>query len=271
MGWLTSVSFYAGVVLYSVAATLFLVDLGREGAGKAATSGPRVLAAASLAHAGHIVAESWVTQVSPAESLQYALSASVLIAAWVFLALRLKLRIDAIGVAISPLGLSFMVGAQFVRAGPPSEPVSRSLLAAHVTSNLLGFGLFLMAGAAGVFYLLQERRLKDKRRLSNITRMPALDTLDRTEHRLLVAGFILLTLGVVTGAAFSTHLSQAGAVQQLRAALAYITWVVVAAVLVLRGLAGWRGRRAAYGTLVGVIGLALVLTSYVVSSARGLL
>ncbi|MBX3184425.1 MAG: cytochrome c biogenesis protein CcsA [Polyangiaceae bacterium] len=271
MTWLISVSFYLGVVLYSVAATLFLVDLGRTGVAQSAKSGPRVLGAASVAHAAHIFAASWVTQVSPVESLQYALSASALIACWVFLALRLRLRIDAMGVIISPLGLSFMVGAQFVRAGPPSEPVSRSLLAAHVTANLLGFGLFLMAGAAGLSYLLQERRLKAKRRLGGISRMPALDTLDRTEHRLLVAGFILLTLGVVTGAAFSTQLSQAGAVQQLRAALAYVTWVVVAVVLVLRGLAGWRGRRAAYGTLAGVIGLMLVLTSYVVSAARGLL
>ncbi|MGE0323542.1 MAG: inner membrane protein YpjD [Polyangiaceae bacterium] len=271
MSWIASISFYVGVVLYSVAATLFLVDLGRAEPSPSTKGAPGVLALASVAHAAHIVGASLLTNVCPVESLQFALSASALIACWVYLALRMRLRINAIGAVVAPLGLSFMVGAQFVRAGGPTEEVPRSLLALHVTANLLGFGFFLMAGAAAAFYLLQQRRLKDKRRLGTVGRMPALDTLDTTEHRLLVAGFLLLTLGIVSGAAFATSLSAETSTQVIRAGLAYVTWLVVAGVLVMRAVAGWRGKRAAYGTLVGVSGLVLVILLYVVSAARGAL
>jgi ABC-type transport system involved in cytochrome c biogenesis permease subunit len=43
-----------------------------------------------------------------------------------------------------------------------------------------------------------------------------------------------------------------------RAIFGYVTWLVIAAVLFLRAAAGWRGRRAAYGTLTG-FGLAVVV------------
>lgn len=271
MSWIASVSFYVGVVLYSVAATLFLVDLGRSVATPGTRGAPFLLAAASVAHAAHIVGSSLLTNVCPVESLQFALSASALIANWVYLALRVRGRLNAIGAVVAPLGVAFMVGAQFVRAGSPTEQVPRSLLALHVTANLLGFGFFLMAGAASAFYLVQERRLKDKKRLGSVARMPALDTLDATEHRLLVAGFIMLTLGVVSGSAFAPSLTTETGTQILRAGLAYLTWLVVAAVLLMRAIAGWRGRRAAYGTLLGVSGLVLVIALYVVGAARGAL
>jgi ABC-type uncharacterized transport system permease subunit len=93
--------------------------------------------------------------------------------------------------------------------------------------------------------------------------LPPLDALDLTEHRLLLAGFPLLTFGIVSGAVFAARLDA-------RAALGYTAWVLVAGVLVLRAVAGWRGRRAAYGTLAGVACTLLVLLFYVVhSNGRG--
>jgi ABC-type uncharacterized transport system permease subunit len=49
----------------------------------------------------------------------------------------------------------------------------------------------------------------------------------------------------------------------VRSVLGYATWLVLAAVLVLRRTAGVRGRRAAYGTLAGILCLLLVLFVYV--------
>ena len=72
---------------------------------------------------------------------------------------RRRLRLHAIGVAIAPLSLVFLVAAQFVNVSIPAQQVPRGLLALHVTANLVGVGLFLLAGAAAVFYLIEERRL----------------------------------------------------------------------------------------------------------------
>jgi ABC-type uncharacterized transport system permease subunit len=61
-----------------------------------------------------------------------------------------------------------------------------------------------------------------------------------------------------------TSLSHLSFVEVLRAALAYLAWLLVAAVLVLRATLGWRGRRTAYGTLAGVACVLLVIVAYVV-------
>jgi ABC-type uncharacterized transport system permease subunit len=139
------------------------------------------------------------------------------------------------------------------------------MLAFHITANVLGVGLFLLAGAASVFYLVQERRLKQKRIHFAGKRLPPLDALDATEHRLLLAGFPLLTLGVVTGAMFISQIGPITSAASVRAVLGYATWVLVAGVLVLRALAGWRGRRAAWGTLLGVLCVLLVIFMYAIS------
>jgi ABC-type uncharacterized transport system permease subunit len=79
----------------------------------------------------------------------------------------------------------------------------------------------------------------------------------------------LLTFGVVTGAVFSQQLTNSGGAESLRSLLGYATWLLLATVLVLRKTAGFRGRKAAYGTLAGVFCMLLVLLMYVVRANGG--
>jgi ABC-type transport system involved in cytochrome c biogenesis permease subunit len=51
--------------------------------------------------------------------------------------------------------------------------------------------------------------------------------------------------------------------------LGLLTWVVFAAVLVLRIAAGWQGRRAALGTIMGFLCALAVLVGYVVQARNG--
>ena len=53
----------------------------------------------------------------------------------------------------------------------------------------------------------------------------------------------------------------------MRAALSLVTWLVFGGVLLLRVAAGWRGRRAAMGTIAGFILALLVLVGYLVRPA----
>ncbi len=261
---LTSIAFLLGVVAYTASGTLFFVDLARrEGAALAAKWAPTLLMFGTAAHGAHLVLASFVTGVCPVASLPFALSLSALMTNGVYLLMRRRAAVGAMGVVVAPLALMFMVGAQFVQQSEVSPEVPKTLLAFHVTANLLGLGLYLLAGVAGGFYLLQERRLKHKRRALSGGRLPALDLLDVTEHRLLLAGFPLLTFGVVTGAIFMHSIGHMPVVALLRVALAYLAWMLVAGVLVLRAVAGWRGRKTAYGTLAGVVCVLLVIAAYV--------
>lgn len=265
METLGTVAFLAGVVAYSVAATLYFVDLARtDGGGPAASWAARILALGAILHGVQIVVSSFVLHVCPVTSLPFALSLGALVLAVAFLFLRGRRGLGALGVIVAPLALMLLVGSRFVGSGHVSSELPTLLIASHVAANLLGFALFALAGAAGLLYLVQERRLKSKRRVLSGGRLPALDLLDLTEHRLLLAGFPLLTFGVVTGVVFLRGFEQAGTDNLLRMALAFVSWSLMAWVLVMRAAAGWRGRRLAYGTLLGLGCVLAVLAGYVV-------
>lgn len=263
MDSLAAIAFYLGVIAYSAASTLFFLDLVRQAVTRR-NLGPRLLAVGALFHAAHVVTASLLSRICPVESLHFALSFSAFILVGAFLALRSRLRLDSLGVLIAPLALTFLLGAQFVSVdSSASAGVPRSLLVLHITANVLGIGLFLLAGASGAFYVIEERRLKNKQ-LGLASRMPPLAALDRVAHRLLLAGFPLLTFGIVTGSLFLDRLSAMHSGAEIaRSLLGYASWLVLAVVLVLRRAGTWSGRRAAYGTLAGVGGVLLVMLVYV--------
>jgi ABC-type uncharacterized transport system permease subunit len=269
MATVAIIAFYLGVVAYSAAATLFFVDLARsERAPSAQRWAALALGIGAALHGVNLVAAVLDGDVA-AFSLKFALSLCACSLAVAFLAQRRRNHIDAIGVVVAPLSLSLLVGAQFLQGSGPTTTFPRTLLLLHVAANILGVGLFLLAGAASAFYLFQERRLKERRVTPLQGKLPPLDALDLTEHRLLLAGFPLLTFGIVTGAVFAARIDSMTGASFARAALAYTTWILVAGVLVLRALAGWRGRRAAYGTLAGVACVLLVIGIYVAHSGGG--
>jgi ABC-type uncharacterized transport system permease subunit len=269
IGTAAVIVFYVVVVAYSAAATLFFVEIARpDGTREAPRWGARALLVGVVLQILLFLAGVLDGTTEPF-SLKFGLALCACSLSLSYLALRTRMRIDAIGVVVAPLSLAMLVGAQFLQATGPVGDFPKTLLLMHVASNVLGLGLFLLAGAAGAFYLVQERRLKEKRVGALQGRLPPLDALDLTEHRLLLAGFPLLTFGIVSGAIVAARFGAMSSASFLRAALAYATWILVAGVLVLRAVAGWRGRRAAYGTLAGVACVLLVILIYVVRSGGG--
>jgi ABC-type uncharacterized transport system permease subunit len=262
MATIATIAFYFGVIAYSAASTLFFLDLLRPGGEAARQWAPRVLLIGALLHATHVVTGSLLSRVCPVESLHFGLSFSALCAAGVYLLVYRRANLFATGAIVAPVALTFLVGAQFVGRDAGTEGISRPLLAFHIAANVLGVGLFVVAGASGVLYLLLERRLRSKKSIGPGAKLPSLDALDHWTHRLLVAGFPLLSFGVVTGAVFSQELTGLGTAALARTLLGYATWVVLAAVLMARRVAGVRGRRAAYGTLAGVVCVLLVVLVY---------
>src|SRR6478735_12828284 len=120
MAEIATIAFYLGVIAYSVAGTLFFLDLLRkDGEVARAEWAPRLLALGGVLHAVHVLTASLLSHVCPIDSLHFALSFSALIAVGAYLSLRKRLRLSALGAFITPVALTFLVGAQFV--GESSE------------------------------------------------------------------------------------------------------------------------------------------------------
>lgn len=266
---LVSIVYLLGLVGYSVATCLFYFELtGRRLPAAATRAATWSLAAAGTLHATHFVAGSLLSRVCPVTSIHFAISLAALAAIAAYLLFLRDGNLRLLGVFVAPVSLCFMVAAQFFGT-PQIAKANRWVLSVHVTSNLLGVGLFLLAGAVAGFYLAHARLLRNKRAGTFGVRLPPLDTLDVTAHRLLLAAFLLLTIGVISGSAFARQLGHGSVGMLLRAALAYGTWLLLAALLAARSLAGWTGRRAAWGAIAGALAILAVMGLYMVHAASG--
>jgi ABC-type uncharacterized transport system permease subunit len=264
---------------YLLACVLFVVHLvarrddGTAVDGRLAVVGriaPRLVAVGAALHAVHIVSSSFASHVCPVEGIHFAMSVVSMLACVLYVAMRTRYRIDVVGVFVAPLALTFLLASRFVGTGAlggePSSRMQGVILPFHVAANMLGVALFTLAFASAALYLVVERRLKQKKIVGVFQRLPALDALDRAEHRFLLAGFPLLTIGILTGTLWARHVEAGSPADIARAAFGYASWLLFAAVLLLRAAAGWRGRRAAYGTIAGFGATLIVLIIYLIRS-----
>lgn len=280
---LSLATFFVAALLYGAASVLFFFAVARKNLRPPIDASPRtssrvdpteahrfappLLGIASVAHLAYVTFASLVARVCPVNSVHFSLSFAAILAVVAYLAARRRVRIDAIGVLLAPFGLATILGTFFL--GQPSHASSLGIpfLALHVMANLVGAALFLLAGGSSLLYLIQERRIKQKHSQTRIRYLPPLEVLDEAGHRFLVAGFPLLTLGVLTGTIWARHLESGTMDEILRSVLGYATWFVFASVLLLRAAAGFRGRRAAYGTITGLLCVGAVLIVYLVRPA----
>jgi ABC-type uncharacterized transport system permease subunit len=279
---LSAVLFAAGAACYAAAAVLYFRESTRPAPGPSAVATPGTpggkkttsrpatfLGLGALFHLGYITVASFVAHACPVGSVHFILSAVAITTAFVFTLARSRAQrhgpresIDALGLLVAPMGLAFLLGTFFLDKPRTEHELGSAFIFVHVLVNLVGIGLFFLSGASAALYLVQERRLK-KKRLTKIGALPPLDTLDRALHRFLVLGFPLLTIGVLSGT-FSAHQLESGTFEQvMRIVLGYTTWLLIGAVLLLRTAAGWRGKRSAYGTLLGLLCALSVLLVYV--------
>ena len=252
---------------YTAATLSFTLHLARKGGWQQATRIARWLMALGVVlHAGYLGYVSVAQHVCPMKTIHFGVSSGGLAAAFVYLVARRYLKIYGLGVFVAPISLIFLLAGRFVAVHQLSPELRSNLLPLHITANVLADAFFVIATGAAAMYLFQERQLKAKRGSAVFGRLPPIDALDRTAHIFLVAGFLLATVGAATGTLWVAKLQVGTTAEFLRVLIGYATWAVFSAVLLLRATLGWRGRRAAYGTLIGFVLAMIVVLLYLVGS-----
>jgi ABC-type uncharacterized transport system permease subunit len=92
----------------------------------------------------------------------------------------------------------FALAAPIDHSHRPKLPAN-SWLEFHASMSLVAYGAFALACIAGVMYLVQERQLKTHHLHSIFFHLPPLTDLFAAITRLLWWGFILYTLGLISG------------------------------------------------------------------------
>jgi cytochrome c-type biogenesis protein CcsB len=123
----------------------------------------------------------------------------------------------------------------------------------HVTLVIFSYAAFVVTLVCAVMYLIQERELKAKHFGGAFNRMPALNTCDEMGHRSVTFGFVLLTLGIVTGIFWNNQRDGRYWHNDPKEVLALVSWIVYLFMMHYRLTAGWRGRRFAWLSIAGFL------------------
>lgn len=243
--------FAATTLTYLVASLFYLTAMlgKREQAGR---FGRWVLLVGIVQHAAVFAVRHSMVEGTPVTSLHEALSFFAWCLVLLFLLLDLRFRLSVMGAFAAPVAFCLMV---FSALSPdvvvPLNPVLRTwLFPVHITFAFLGNAAFALAFGAGFMYLLQDRMLKSKR-FNRIYRMlPSIDVLDRVNYTCLSVGFPFMTLGIISGAVWANTAWGSYWSWDPKETWALVTWFLYAVLLHGRLTAGWRGRRAAFSSIV---------------------
>jgi len=158
------------------------------------------------------------------------------------------------GIIVYPLvAMSLMLKVELPSPEPPS--LAEPALEWHVLLSLAAYSFFMLAAIQAIILAIQEKQLHQRHINGLLRKLPPLQTMERALFQLLTSGFILLTLGLITGLMFVDDLFAQHLVH--KTVLSIIAWCVFASLLWGRVRYGWRGQTAVKWTLAGSVFLLL--------------
>ena len=180
----------------------------------------------------------------------------------IYLILEFKYRQKIIGVFITPfaflaIALTSIVPSINAKITPLMPALQSNWLTIHVTTCFFGYAAFAVSFGVSILYLIRDR--KSSQNESSSKWLPSTAVLDEINYKSIVIGFPMLTLGIVTGAAWANYAWGSYWSWDPKETWSLITWFVYAAFLHARFTKDWRGRKAA---ILSIVGFAAVLFTY---------
>ena len=179
---------------------------------------------------------------------------SMVLFAWtivvVYLALQVRREIPVLGAATALLAvLTLAYASTFETRIQPLMPALRSnWLTVHVFTCFLGYGGFAIAALSSIGYLVTPKS------------RPQIEVaFDTATAKTISFGFLFLTAGIITGAVWANSAWGTYWSWDPKETWSLITWFIYAIYLHCRFMRGWKGKRAAW---ISVIGFASVIFTY---------
>ncbi|MGR3218976.1 MAG: cytochrome C assembly family protein [Candidatus Anammoxibacter sp.] len=138
----------------------------------------------------------------------------------------------------------------------------RFWLFAHIVPTFFGYASFGIAFIASIMYIIQQSQLRSNFAGTLSTRLPSLEGLDALIRRTLSLGFPLITLGLIFGFVWvrSSNILGDNWLLDHKVVLGIVAWLVYAAILHIRMIASFHGRKVAILTISGFV---LILFTFV--------
>jgi cytochrome c-type biogenesis protein CcsB len=184
--------------------------------------------------------------------------------ALIYLLVEWRLKMRVLGAFAMPFAFIFIGYASLAGVSARIDPLVPALqsnwLHAHVITCFLGYAAFAVSCGVSTLYLLKfEKSAKGKPEGSFLALFPSLDFLDTLVYKTILVGFPLLTIGIITGAAWADYAWGSYWSWDPKETWSLITWFVYAVFLHARVTRDWRGKRTA---ILSILGFAAVIFTY---------
>lgn len=200
----------------------------------------------------------------PLTNLYEALIGLSLTSVLLYLYIELRYKTRALGILLLPVvSISMAYASLSPTVSSTIDPLIPALqsnwLSYHVITCFLGYSAFAVSCCAACVYLCKGRGTSDTSAQGVVGFFPSLERLDEIMYRMTAIGFLMLSLGIITGAVWANYAWGSYWSWDPKETWSLITWFLYAAVLHARITRGWRGRRMA---ILSVIGFACVVFTF---------
>jgi len=160
-----------------------------------------------------------------------------------------RLPVQNLLMLLFPLGCLTVLTAEFMPMGTPQPIDEEPGIIVHILLSIMAYGLISIAVFQALLLSLQDHQLKHKRLTGPTRAFPPLQTMESLLFGFLWAGWLLLSLSLISGWLFIEDLFAQHLVH--KTLLACLAWVVFGVLLWGRLRLGWRGHKAIRWTLAG--------------------
>ncbi len=192
---------------------------------------------------------------------------SLIFFAWTLMLLYLlmewRTKNRSIGTFVTPLAFLAMAYASFSpginsQIQPLIPALKSNWLISHVITCFFGYASFALSFGISIMYLLKRLDTKEKSSLF-LRLIPSGAVLDDLNYQMIVIGFLMLTLGIITGSVWAHSAWGSYWSWDPKETWSLITWLVYASLIHARLMKGWTGKRIAF---LSIVGFACVLFTY---------
>ena len=168
-----------------------------------------------------------------------------------------------LGVFVTPLSFLALAYASFSpgissQIQPLIPALKSNWLISHVITCFFGYAAFGLSFGLSIMYLMKRLDTPDRQNVF-LELIPGQGILDEMNYQMIVIGFLMLTLGIITGSVWAHSAWGSYWSWDPKETWSLITWLVYALVIHSRLIRGWKGKRI---SILCIIGFACVLFTY---------
>lgn len=243
--------FVLAVIGYGLSA-IYSVFLWRKGFREDDRVNYLILAAAWAANTTAMILRGFSFSRCPVNNLFEAMMFVIWTIVASYLVMGIWPRFRFVGAFASPALLAmgvFSLMPGLDTPGPDKEFALHGLQSLHAALILLAYGAFGLSSVAAAMYLTEERDLKLRKQRTVLSLLPSIDRLDRVGSRLLVAGLVLLTAGLLISPFLMKEKFGVFLKQDPKIPWSILVWAIYAGLLIMRRWYAQGGRKFAWGSV----------------------